>query len=115
LIDQYEWPAVDLHKGIKKLWSEDFMDSPSTGYKTAVSTAREAMDEERGIKEYNPVLYEELQESPLFSSLFQMAPDRGHKVSVMSVDASRGYIAFPRYSENAADTQFVIQKILQNN
>jgi hypothetical protein len=73
------------------------------------------MDEELGIKENDPDLYEVLVESPVFNAMFQLSPDRGHHVSVVSVDRSRGYIAFPRYSDTPGDTDFVVREILRRN
>jgi len=107
--------ATDLHKGVKKLWDDGFMDSPKAKYKKAISIASEAMDEEKGIKEYNPDLYEILQEAPLFNTLFQIPENKGCTVSVFSVDPSKGILRFPRYSEKKGDTDFVIAEILGNN
>lgn len=106
---------TDLHKGVKKLWSEDFMDSTRAEYKKPISTARESMDEERGIKEHYPELYEVLQEAPLFNTVFALKNNEKNSVSVFLVDPSRGYIAFLRYSGKSGDTDFVIREILKNN
>jgi hypothetical protein len=105
---------ADLHKGIKKLWSDGFMDSSRAKYKTPISTAQETMDEERGIKEYNPDLYGILQQSPLFTTLFQIPEDKG-TVTSFSADPSNGLIGFSRYSEKVGDTDYVIEQILANN
>jgi hypothetical protein len=107
--------TTDLHKGVKKLWDDGFMDSPRAKYKKAISIASEAMDEEKGIKEYNPELYEILQDAPLFNTLFQIPENKGCTVSVFSVDPSKGILRFPRYSEKKGDTDFVIAEILGNN
>jgi hypothetical protein len=104
----------DLHKGIKKLWADGFMDSCRAKYKTPISTAQETMDEERGIKEYNPDLYGILQQSPLFTTLFQIPEDKG-TVTSFSADPSNGLIGFSRYSEKSEDTDYVIEQILANN
>jgi hypothetical protein len=115
LAGEYGLASVDLHKGVKALWAEDFMDSHKAEYKKARSTARDVMDEELGIKEHDPDLYEILLESPLFNAMFQLSPDRGHNVSVVSIDPSRGYIGFPRYSVSPGDTDFVVHEILRRN
>jgi hypothetical protein len=106
---------TDLHKGVKTLWDAGFMDSPRARYKKPTSTAQEAMDEELGIREHNPELYETLQDSVLFNTLFAIPEDKGCTVSAFSVDPSNGYMAFVRYSEKKGDTDFVIREILQQN
>ncbi len=110
----HQLEIADLHKGIKKLWDEGFMDSPKAQYKKPISTASEAMDEEKGIREHNPELYEVLCESPLFRTMFVISADRGG-TEVFFVDPSKGYLVFPRYSEEKGDTNFVIDEILRRN
>ena len=106
---------VDLHKGIKALWQDDFMDAPRTSYKKPKSSAREIMDEERGIKEHNPELYLELQEAILFTTMFTVRPSETCSVTVFHVDPSMGYVAFPRYTEGAGDNDVVVRAILESN
>jgi hypothetical protein len=106
---------ADLHKGVKKLWGDGFMDSHRTSFKKPTSRASEAMDEERGIRENNPELYALLQDTPLYNTIFTVPPEKDSTVSVFSVDPTRGYIAFPRYSDTVGDTDFVIREILKNN
>lgn len=106
---------ADLHKGVKELWEADFMDSSRTRYKKSISTASEAMDEERGIKEHNPELYAALVESPLLNTMFRVAPREGFSVTAFSVDPSEGAVTFPRYSDNPGDTDYVVNEILRHN
>lgn len=107
--------SVDLHKGIKKLWADGFMDATRTRYKKPMSTASEAMDEERGIREYNPELYEMLRRSTLFNTMFRVKQEKGASVSAFLADCSRGFLAFPRYSDRRGDTDDVVDEILRNN
>jgi len=107
--------AVDLHAGVKALWAEDFMDSGRTKFKKANSTASEAMDEDLGIKQHNPELYQQVQELPLFNTLFETRPADGQEPMVFSVDPARGYVAFPRYTEEVGETDAIINEILQRN
>ena len=110
---------ADLHAGVKKLWVENYMDSSRARYKRPKSMAFEAMDEERGIKEHDPELYERLLDSVLFASTFVINHEHERAkdltVSVVSVDPSTGYIAFPRYADRVGDTERVIREILTNN
>jgi hypothetical protein len=112
-IEQWAPERADLHKGIKNLWETGFMDSSSAKLKKALSLASETMDEEKGIREHNPELYAEIQENTLLNALFAVS-DEKCGVSVLSVQPSNGYLAFPRYSEKGG-TDFVISEILRNN
>jgi len=105
---------ADLNKGIKKLWADGLIDSTRTKYKTSISTASEAMDEERGIKEFNPELYAAVQAAPLYTTVFQIPEDKS-SVCTFSTDPSNGIIGFTRYSEKKGDTDIVIEQILTNN
>lgn len=111
--------SADLHAGVKKLWVENYMDSSRARYKRPKSMAFEAMDEERGIKEHDPELYERLLDSVLFASTFVINKEHERAkdltVSVVSIDPSTGYIAFPRYADRVGDTDRVIREILTNN
>jgi len=106
---------TDLHKGIKKLWEDGFMDSPRAKYKKAISSASESMDEELGIREHNPELFETLLGSTLLNTLFVIPTDKNSTVSSLSADPSSGYLAFTSYSTEKGDTDFVIHEILRHN
>jgi hypothetical protein len=106
---------TDIHQGIKILWDEGFMDSPRTRYKKPESTAWEAMDEERGIREHNPELYETLLDSVLLNTLFVIEEDQRCGTSAFLANCQIGFLAFPRYSEPERNTDFVIDEILRRN
>lgn len=106
---------TDIHKGIKALWDNGFMDSPRTKFKKPMSLASEAMDEERGIREHNPDLYELLQDSVLLNTFFAVNDDQRCGVSAFSADCTNGFLAFTRYSEAEGSTDFVIDEILRLN
>jgi hypothetical protein len=107
--------ATDLHKGIKKLWADDFMDCHKAKYKKPKSVASEAMDNEEGIKKNNPELYKVLQKSVLLSAVFQVGDDQKTTVSAFSSEPPLGFLSFTRYTEKRGDTDIVIQKILASN
>lgn len=114
-LERSGFTRADLHKGVKALWDSGFMDSCRTRYKKPLSTATEAMDEELGIREHNPELYEQLQTATLFATLFQVHSEQNCDVDQFHVDPSQGYIAFPRYTEGAGDSDDVVNRILQSN
>jgi hypothetical protein len=111
----FQIQPTDIHKGVKALWDDGFMDSSRAKYKKPISMASEAMDEAKGIKEHNPELYEILLESVLLDTLFTIPPDKNCSVTAVLIDPSNGYVAFPRYSEKKGDTDFVIGEILTRN
>jgi hypothetical protein len=113
--DELNLVPVDLQKGVKELWGTGFMDCFRVRFKKKISTASEWMDEEKGIKEYNYDLYQEIQEAHLFSTLFEVSERAGSSVSVFSVDPPKGYIVFPRYSVVKGDTDHVVNEIIRLN
>lgn len=104
-LESLGFQRADLHKGVKVLWEENFIDSFRTRYKKPMSTASEHMDEELGIKQHNPELYEQLQSATLFATLFEVVPGTDCCVEIFQVDPSVGYIAFSRYTEGTGDSQ----------
>src|SRR5581483_889270 len=75
-IDSWASGRVDLHKGIKTLWGNGFMDSSFAKLKKALSMASEIMDEELGIREHNPELYGQVADNTLLSALFALSEDK---------------------------------------
>jgi hypothetical protein len=73
------------------------------------------MDEDRFIREHDPELYEIVKESPLFNTLFHVMPEHGLEPTVFSVDPSKGFINFVRYSEHVGDTDNLVTEVLNNN
>jgi hypothetical protein len=112
---QLNLEVVDLHKGVKKLWESGIIDSPRARFKKAFSTAFEAMDEDRTIKEHAPELYEILRDSLLFNTTFQVVGKEDCSVSAFSVDPVKGFITFHRYADNAGDSDYVVREILKYN
>ncbi len=111
----FTYPLSDLHAGVKAAWANDFMDATRVKYKKANSTADETMDEERGIKAYNPQLYAALAQATLFNTRFTVAADHNLSVRVFSVEPNEGYIAFPQYSDAVGHTDEVVRTILDLN
>lgn len=107
--------AVDLNKGVKKLWAADFMDARRAQYKKPNSTATEAMDEARGIKKDNLDIYKLIVKVPLYETLFVIPATKEKKEVALWIDPTRGKIRFPRYAENMGDTDNVIRDILKKN
>lgn len=105
----------DLNRGVKALWAEDYMDAFRTRFKKPFSTTTEIMDEERGIKQNNPQLYEEVQRLHMFDTLFRVHPSKETSVKHFNVNPTTGKIAFTSYSDDAGDTDEVVRAILERN
>jgi hypothetical protein len=106
-------PTADLNKGIKKLWADGYIESIRSRFKKKYSLSSETMDEERGIKEHYPDLYAIMQQSPLYTTLFEVNDD-ANTIDHFSADPSRGIIGFSSYSDKG-DTDAIIGKIISNN
>ena len=114
-IDKLAPVRTDIHKGIKSLWEDGYMDSPRAKYKKAKSMADEKMDEEMGIRQHNAELFEELLGSPLLHTFFVIPEEKQSSISGFSVDPSAGYIALTSYSDRRGDTDALISEILRRN
>ena len=104
---------ADLNKGIKKLWDDGFLESTRSNFKKPFSTSSETMDEEKGIKEHYPEVYAIMQESPLYTTLFQVTDEKS-KVETFSADPSHGIVGFTSYCAKGG-TDDIIEKIISNN
>lgn len=109
------YKRADLHAGIKGLWAENLIDSFKTKYRKPTSTATEHMDEELGIKQHNPELYEILQTATLFGTSFQVDPQWQCGIEVFIADPTVGYLAFPRYPDGTGDSDEVVRRVLEAN
>ena len=107
--------TYDLHKGIKTLWKEDFMDAFKVKYKEPFALASKEMDEEIGIKAMKPEFFEELQDYTLYSTMFKVSPSADCSVKLFHADPFSGSISFPRYTEGEGDSDEVVFKILDAN
>lgn len=104
---------ADINKGIKKLWADGFIESTRSDFKKPHSLSSETMDEDRGIKEHYPEIYAIMQESPLYTTLFEVTEEK-NSVEAFSADPSHGIIGFTSYSAKG-DTDAIIEKIISNN
>ena len=110
-----ELQPTDIHKGIKTLWKNDFMDGTRTRYRKQRSTATEIMDETKHIKRDDPELYLVLLKSHLSNTLFQRTPTTQCEVPAFWIEAANGEIDFSRYTDKRGHTDFIIDEILRHN
>lgn len=106
---------TDLHKGIKKLWKDYVIDCVRVSYKDPYATESTLMDEECGIREKKPALYEALLKAPLLNTKFKIKSKEFSKGSVFFAKPSEGQLSFPRYTEEEGDSDNVVREILKHN
>ena len=121
LIASNDLGTTNLHAGVKTLWERNFFDAYRVQFKKPNSTTTEVMDEELGIKQHHPKLYEIVKDLELFKTVFKVRSRDGVQqgVSVMHIEPSKGKITFPRYSEKGdgynGDSGFVVNEIIRLN
>jgi hypothetical protein len=76
------YAPLDLNRGVKALWREDYMDAFRAKFKKPRSTTTEAMDRERGIKATEPDLYAQMLRLPMYDTMFRVNPNGGNAVSM---------------------------------
>jgi len=106
---------MDLHKGIKKLWKDNLIDCVRVSYKEPDSTESTTMDEEAGIREKKPALYEKLLKLPLLDAKFKVKSKDLSSATVFFAEPGEGYLGFPRYTEQEGDTDNVVNEIIKHN
>jgi len=108
--------SLDIHKGMKELWEDEFMDCHLTRYRKTKSSAVEIVDrtEQKGIRENDLALFKTLMKSEMRESLFYIE-DTDIGAKKVSIDPSVGRLAFLQYASKAGAIEHVVRKILQNN
>jgi len=116
LLSSITLPSSDIHKGIKKIWHDEFMDCPRLKYIDPDSTTETAMKEARGIRKNNSELYEKVKTLEIVRATFFMEQSPT-KTSLhgFAVEPSRGYLAISRYSETKGDSDYAIAEIIKHN
>ena len=109
------YDSVDLNKGVKTLWSRDYMDAFKVKFKKPRPTTTESMDRERGIKATEPELYKEMQRLPIYESMFRVSPKSESSVDVFQVNPTEGSIRMTRYTEGQGDSDEIVEAILSKN
>lgn len=108
---------ADLHRGIKTLWAQDVIDAFESQFKTSYSVAREVMDEDTLIKRDVPQLYKEVKNLPLYDASFQLLNPSNHGLSLegFRVKPREGELEFPRFTNNAGEVDYVVEKVIDKN
>jgi hypothetical protein len=115
IVESLNLKPVDLHKGIKALWDNGFMDAIFLEFKKSQSKSSETMDKQKGLRATDPALYESVKNKPLLSAIFAIDPKEHSEVSNFTSKPSDGLIAFTKYTDGKEDVDNVLRKILLFN
>jgi hypothetical protein len=105
----------DIQQGVKKLWASDFMDSAKLAYKTDDSFDQKKMDDNKGIRKFNPDAYDKIKDTKLHLTAFETSETDDYPPILLTVDPSKGFVSFGRYTERAGDSDYVLHKIIEHN
>jgi hypothetical protein len=115
LTDEFGLTKLDVNKGVKHLWDNDFIDGRKVQWRKNSSIATETMDEDFTFKEKYPIEYNVLTTQPLAKTLFKYLKDDDYLCSAFDSDPSSGHINIPKFPKNANQVIDVITEILTNN
>ncbi|HSZ72886.1 MAG TPA: hypothetical protein VK750_09425 [Cytophagaceae bacterium] len=112
----YNITKCDLHKGIKKLWDDNIIDSKYLKTKNSKSTNTVAMDENYTVREVYPQEYNQIKNNPILKTLFRY---KGKNVDYFcdsfSIDPSQGHLSVTSFPESVHQIKNIINEILKNN
>jgi len=106
---------LDINKGVKALWTSKFMDAFRVSFKKKNSTSTEVMDEEVGLRENAPEIFNELTSKPLLNTNFRPDPSIESAIGIFQINATMGRLGFTSYTDNPGDSDAIIEAILANN
>jgi hypothetical protein len=107
--------ALDLNRGVKKLWEDDLIDAMYVRYKDTTSTVSVSMDEDYTYKDQNPEGYKIAMGAPLMKHIFRFLKDNTNKYCDFYTDPTEGIIAFNKYPNDINQINNVVSEILKNN
>jgi hypothetical protein len=107
--------SLDINRGVKHLWANNFIDAPRAAWKSAVSTKIDAMDGQYMVKRDDPNEYAQAIACPLLKTIFKVLAPGVNWPEVLLIDATGGEISIPRYSNDPTAIENVIGEILRHN
>lgn len=115
LTNNYEVNILDLNRGVKYLWDNDFIDSKYAKWKKDCSAATETMDEGYTLKTQYPDVYNNLMSSPLNKTIFKYLREDRLFCNHFTVDATKGQLSVPLFPDTDDQIKNIINEILTNN
>jgi hypothetical protein len=106
---------LDINKGVKSLWQSKYVDAPRAKYKKSNLTATVDMDDGMGLRDNAPEVFDDLISKPLLNTDFKPDEKMENTVGRFQINASSGKLGFTNYTDDAGDTDAIIQAILERN
>lgn len=104
---------LDITKGLKTIWQEEFIACLKVVFKKAKSTSSETMDEEFTLKEIYPEIYEDIMSKPIETQLFKFIKD-GY-VKKFKIEPMQGRLTFSTFTSTNDAIRHTIELILSKN
>ncbi len=104
----------DLNKGVKYLWTNDYIDAYKVKFKKSKSTSSETMDEDHLVKKQMPELYAEIMKSPLDTTVFKYLKSDEY-VKHFTANPREGIISFNTFPNSNNGIDEIIKLIVKNN
>ncbi|MGI6339382.1 MAG: hypothetical protein ACOXZV_08410 [Bacteroidales bacterium] len=105
---------LDINRGVKHLWNNNFIDAISIKYKRTASMATEVMDEDFTFKSQYPEKFNEVMLSPLRKHAFRFLINQDDYCDFV-VDPTEGMLSFNKYPTSINQIYNVITEILRYN
>jgi hypothetical protein len=105
---------LDINKGIKYLWANDFIDSRYVKFRKPKSVSTEAMDEDFTVKTQYPEKYQEIIDKPIERTVFQFHNAEAY-MRHFTTEPSLGKVVFSIFPQNLESYENTLNFILQNN
>jgi hypothetical protein len=106
---------LDINMGVKALWESKFMDAFRVSYKKTTSVATEVMDEEAGLRDTAPEVYEQITSKPLLNTSFKPAEESEVNLGPFLINATQGRIGFTSYTDELGDVDALVDAVLAAN
>ncbi|WP_143144250.1 hypothetical protein [Flaviramulus basaltis] len=106
---------LDITKGIKFLWEDNFIDAAYVKFKKSRSTTTESMDEEHTLKDNYPDVYNEITTTPLDKNVFRVKRDVDDYINTFAVEPRKGKLAFKRFPFKVDSLEKLLDLIISNN
>lgn len=107
--------ALDINKGVKKMWEGKYFDAPRVKYKKSNLTTTVDMDDDKGLRENAPDVFDDLKSKPLLNTDFKPEKKMESTVARFQINATSGKLGFTNYTDDPGDTDAVIEAILEHN
>lgn len=115
LSNSYTLAPLDINRGIKHLWHNDWIDCRKVQWRRNNSIATEAMDEQYLYKQESPNEYADTITRPLVKTSFKYLEGDDYFCEDFDADPGNGHINIPKFPKDENQVLNVVREILTNN